>query len=199
MSFTENQGLWIEFLNKENTEKILNKKANTLAPILIQKAALSFKVLEEGIQEMELEEKITGRLSNLWLEFIIFYTHLVDKTSSQYLSEQARDVVLDSLNKDIIKLLSEGLREEYSLSDFKDHFIDKYNARQFEYAEYSKLLPQEEESPKDTLFWEFGKRTSKIIQGTEKDVRIILLVQTVAVDVFVDMQLDQLITGKSNN
>jgi len=61
-----------------------------------------------------------------------------------------------------------------------DH--EELNARSSEYSNYKKLFPEENESYKNTLFWEFGKHVSEVVTGHPTDITYITFAIRLAVN-----------------
>ena len=103
----------------------------------------------------------TQRSIDIYIEFLIFDLHCLDRllaTDKQvraFISDEDREIIMNGL----VAAFSNDL-EAYSAD-----FITSYNAGQIDYGSYKKILAHSPESIKNTLFWEFGKKISKLING----------------------------------
>jgi hypothetical protein len=91
------------------------------------------------------------------IEVAVFYMHLLDRLAFAHLGPERREVFTDRLIVAIVKVILAELSKETSADDFCIALRDTYNHRQIEYSRYKKLIPEKDESPKDTLYWEFSK------------------------------------------
>ena len=75
----------------------------------------------------------------------------------------------------------------------KKEFFHNYTVTEFEYSKFTKLVPDKDESPKDTLLWEFGKNIAKY-SGHEYDMAVAALCNVVTVDKLEEIRLDNLVS-----
>ncbi len=96
-------------------------------------------------------------LSDLAMEELVLCLHVLDRLVSTKFGPQKRAVFMDAL----LPAACEAFCQRHFGGEWlRRQFQTLYNERQLQYSGYRKLLPDKEESAKDTLFWEFGKMMS---------------------------------------
>lgn len=180
--------LWNRFKGMVNTDEVLIEKAKALAPLLVDLISEDTKSLFEELKK-EKERKIDDeKIGEVFFEMALFNRHYVDRIAFQYLGAEKRNVFMDALVIDFgDDLLGQMHRSHYlphvllgqnesgiDEAQFRFSLTEKYRKRQQEYAEYNKRsVPEKNESAKDTLFWEFGKKTAGVL-GLEMDAFLIM-------------------------
>ena len=91
------------------------------------------------------------------IEVFVFYMHLLNRMAFNELQQSGRDAFADCLVDTVLGGIGQGLHEPISSGDFRVRFIRTYNEREEHYAQFRDWLPKGDQSPKGTLFWEFGK------------------------------------------
>ena len=81
-----------------------------------------------------------------------------------------RNVFMDTLLSEVFQRVSKVCKYE------KDAIGSLYNTRIVEYSKYEKILPEEDESPRGTLLWEFGEKIAAL-SGNPLDIAVVLYVQ----------------------
>ena len=90
-------------------------------------------------------------------EVVVFYMHLVDRSAFAHLGATKRKIFMDRFVLAVVREVLRELSKEISADDFGEALRDTYNRRQTQYAEYKTLMPEKDEPPKGTLYWEFSK------------------------------------------
>lgn len=169
------------FFDKFKKKEIIS--ANDAAKVL------SDRILEASAGNAETvkkfyEEHNDGELEidawKLWeviFEFEFLFLHVTDRMSFDILGQDRKSVFMDRLIELTVNSTIDtafprlGLDERGNL---KSSMLRDYNASQYEYGQYRKMFPDKNESSKDTVFWEFGKKVAERI-GQPMDISYIML------------------------
>lgn len=101
------------------------------------------------------------------IEGMVFFLHLLDRTAFERFGPFKRRVFMDAI--------LEGLSETSPPVGLqRNTFLDLWNERQKEYSAFPKLYPENAESWKGTLCWEFAKRMD-VEYGSGNPARITLM------------------------
>jgi len=95
--------------------------------------------------------------TQLLIEFMVFFMHLVDRSAFSILGPEKRRVFADRYMIVIVKAVIAELSKEVSADDFCNSLRSTYNDRQLIYSRYRELIPVNDEPLKGTLYWEFRK------------------------------------------
>jgi hypothetical protein len=175
----EKHELWDQFKGMNNCDETLFKKAEALVPMLGFIVSQNTKSLFEALKkENDINRKLDeANYGKVFIETALFYMHLVDRIAFQYLGIEMRNTFIDAFFIEFVEALSrQGYESGIKAAQFRSCFLDAYNERQEEYGKYQKMVPQENEGTKGTLFWEFEKKIASIL-GSQTDILTIMLVQ----------------------
>lgn len=149
------------------------------------------KLIREEFNKLGLEIR-----SKVVIEFLLFDLNLCDRQIFHLAGVKEREIIMDEIViklLDLIRKCDENFLKEkfghmttgnidkyfeyfYKIAPAMD-FIEKYNKRQMEYSVYKKYFAEKDESPKDTLLWEFGKKIATLVRGGP-DIAIVMAVLT---------------------
>lgn len=133
-----------------SAENPLVQKAKETVPALVEAARI---LGEEFVRELGSAFQFDPERSevDLLVEILLFVLHLLDRLLWVTLGPFKRKVFVDAV-------LEELSRAVKPMGLTVDTFRDRYNKSQRRYAKCEKLLPEDGETFRGTLFWEFGKR-----------------------------------------
>ncbi len=166
---------WDIFYGKPNTEVLLREKAKVMTSLIellwdagLVLAAPFTNTLDSP--QVRLGEEEARRVL---AETAVFLIRVVDESAFGALSPEERDTFMDELDRCVGRAL-ENKGVELRL------FAELLSQRLPEYAQYRRWIPEGEESPKNTLFWEFGKKIGAIVgleehAGFNVELSILLL------------------------
>lgn len=158
ISSPESISNWVLTNIMKDTSKILE---------FIKKGGFGF----EG-KKIDISKDIQNKIGH---EFLFLYFDLADRHIFSIFGPEKKGEIMDS----IIKITLNNLNVEMD-----NLFINIYNERSDEFSGFKELISESDLSK--GLFWEFGKRISRII--CEKDnVFIIMAVQTVITNSWVNL------------
>lgn len=167
---------WEQFKGKKNTENILTQKASFLAPLIIDQA-----IKNSCSMSTEFNKDLDNNSEKIIFELLLFYLHLIDRITSQYLQINQRGFFIQTLILEIEKLFSKTYKNKEDVTNFCSVFEKSYNERQVEYGQY-KMPTGKDGDIKDTLFWEFGKKIADITKSDTTLLVVIMYVQTITID-----------------
>ncbi len=211
--------LWNRFKGMVNTDEVLIEKAKALAPLLVDLISEYTKSLFEELKK-EKERKIDDeKIGEVFFEMALFNRHYVDRIAFQYLGAEKRNVFMDALvigfGDDLLGHNEIGIdgkcmmhRSHYlphdllghnessiDVAQFRYSITETYRERQQEYAKYKRSVPEKNVSAKDTLFWEFGKKTAGIL-GLEMDAFVIMRIYMQTFTKYKFLELPELFSEK---
>jgi hypothetical protein len=93
----------------------------------------------------------------LLLELFAFYMHLANRLAFRELGAEQCEHFSKRLIVTVANRVATSLSKGFSSVQVIARFRDKYNEREDYYARFSKFFASGDESPKNTLFWEFSK------------------------------------------
>lgn len=94
---------------------------------------------------------------DLLLELFAFYLHLANRLAFRELGAEPRSRFSKRLIVTVANKIATSLRKDFSSVQVIAQLRDKYNEREDYYARFPKFFASGDESPKNTLFWEFSK------------------------------------------
>jgi|GEM_PF-3164263 hypothetical protein len=155
-------------------EESLFERAGILAQALIMWAdAAKDLFLQIGVQIGEGGED--GReipLDGLHQETLLFFLHVMDRIAWDRIPKYRDTFILSLLAATYAALTQRHVEWVRTLTMKK--FLELFDAAQNEYGEYQ--FYRSGQNPKGTLFWEFGKKISRIMEG-EYDIAIMVPVE----------------------
>lgn len=190
------KNMWANFKEEiDSDEDILTTKTKALA-YLMTKFAYEFaktfhvkltkeKIMHQGDSDKEFQ---------ICLETICLYFNAVDREACKDLDANKRKSFINKLMMEVCLIVSQMPNDKILKENIMTIFIDMCNARQMEYGTY-KIMPSSDGTFGGTLFWEYGKKVSKISLGTEFSVLIILEAIANAVASIKAMQLRELFSS----
>lgn len=178
----------------------IEEKSEALSYVIFSVWAASFKHLikEDFLQHVSLET-----FAKVYMEFLLLYLNLSDREIFQQVEIEERDKIIHLILEDITKRLEKydevsltklvGEQTSKNLSQYftywskiaySNDFINAYNKSQIDYSACKEIAPSKDESPKDTVLWEFGKRIATIILGRPDDIVIIMHSNNLAIEMY---------------
>jgi hypothetical protein len=178
----------------------IEEKSEALSYVIFSVWTASFKhLIKEGfLQHVSLET-----FAKVYMEFLLLYLNLSDREIFQQVEIEERDKIMHLILKDITKRLEKydevsltklvGEQTSKNLSQYftywskiaySNNFINVYNKSQIDYSVCKEIAPSKDESPKDTVLWEFGKKVSTIVLGHPEDIVIIMHSNILAMEMF---------------
>ncbi len=149
-----------------------------------------FKAVKAGSfdfadSKVEIKEGVIGLVGH---EFLFLYLHLSDLYVFQMLKEKR-----DSFQNYVVKKVLHDMEIKID-----DAFIDIYNSRLQEYSTRKRLIADTSkgETPKDTLFWEFGKRISSLVSGSPDHILLVTTTQSLVVHAWANLWSLELLHSK---
>lgn len=104
-----------------------------------------------------------GKMWDLQLEDILLAMHLLDRFAFPKLTPHGRAVFVNALVETLAEELWWLCPTGATAQDFRAWFGSSFNLRTAEYGKCRKLYAEEGEPLGGTLFWEFGKKMSSIL------------------------------------
>lgn len=169
------------FFDKFKKKQIIsvNDAAKALSDRILEASSMNAEAVKKFYEEHNEEELEidTWKLWEIVFEFEFLFLHVTDRTSFDILGQDRKSVFMDRLIEVTVNSTIDtafprlGLDERGNL---KSSMLRDYNASQYEYGQYRKMFPDKNESSKDTVFWEFGKKVAERI-GHPMDISYIML------------------------
>ena len=119
------------------------------------------KEVEPIITPEDISRIGTQKAIDIYIEFLVFDLHCLDRTLATdgqvraIVGEEEREIIMD-------KVVAAFSNE---MAAYSEDFGTNYNAGQIDYGSYKKTFVHSPEGLKNTLFWEFGKKISNLING----------------------------------
>ena len=160
--FTKKEKLVINFASKIFENAV--RSANILRNLSNDKSIVQSKY---GLNDIE--------WSSIVFEYIYFFLHLTDRMIFTYFSEEQREEIMKSLEEYSIFSSVEAIYKGYpqdTLGKIKSECLDNFNVSQSKYSKYKKMYFEKNESPKDTLYYEFSKNIANL-SGKENDILVV--------------------------
>jgi len=85
-----------------------------------------------------------------------------------------RRAFMDQLVESVFETLALSLADAVDLPRFAEYFASIYNARQDEYSKYQESWSREE-SAKNTLLWEYGKRMVALVSARTNALKVAIV------------------------
>jgi len=186
----EKSELWKKFQGRGNSEKILQEKAEILALVLVDWCDTSVIKLIEHFEKDPENKNIKEKSTELSIESIILYMHFIDRLALKSLKNEKRDFFMNILVNRIIDIFSKNQPNQEEKRGFSSVIENIYEERQIEYSGYN-LTPVENEGLKNTLFWEFEKKITKIL-GFEDNIVTMMEIQIYLVTGLKFLQLPEM-------
>lgn len=166
--------LWSSFRGRRNSDDLLVEKGRLLATVLCKDSlAVSKRLIQKlGEQQRPVDD---ARLWPVSVEVIFFLVHYVDRLSYVLLGNDRQRVLLEALVAETREILAGAYQEGEDAVEFRAAFPQWQSARQTEYLQYKKMLPEDDESPEQTLFWEVEKKIAEVL-GFDNDRRVMLVI-----------------------
>lgn len=184
--------LWCQFKGFANTDEILIEKAKAFAPVLFGLISEDTKSLFEELKEENVDAKKYGEV---FFEMVLFNLHYVDRSAFSHLGAEKRNIFMDALVIEFGEAMSITDDVGIEAAQFRSSFLEAYEERQEEYIKYKKSFPENKESPKDTLFWEFGKKITRVLD-LENNFWVIMRVTNNTFTKYTELELSELFSGK---
>jgi hypothetical protein len=158
------------------------------------------KALHEYYNDGRDDEKSSKEVTDeqwfvIYFEILYLFLHLTDRYAFGKLEEPKRDKILSKIEDKSIdislgtmnKNMPYDLRRQLTI-ECRTNFY--YFVEEFSY--YKRLIPDENESPKETVLWEFGKRISSLV-SVEYDIAIITLCTDLAIEGWGNLKIHEFI------
>lgn len=129
---------------------------------------------EENHQELNID---AWKLWEIIFEFQFLFLHITDRLSFDILDQDKRSIFMDTLLEITVDSTIESAFKSLDLNGknkLKSSMINDYNTSQVEYEKHKKMFPKKNESPKDTVFWEFRKKLAERV-GHPMNISYIML------------------------
>lgn len=132
---------------------------------------------------------------SILLEFVYLYLHLTDRFAYGQIEEDRRHDIMTILEEVCIYSAVDTVCQGWSddlIEKIKRESIENLFAFVDEYSKYKKLIEEKDESPKDTLFWEFSKNIAKLAVH-EMDITFIMPVYKLLIYSLKDLDIKSFI------
>jgi len=109
-------------------------------------------------------------------EFMHFFLHIADRLAFGILGPDNRSFFIDTLASMTFDATVEVMLQPCDVAkrrELKQALLSDLTHRNVYYGACKKLFPEEGASPKDTVFWEFGKKLAESV-GHPEDIRWIM-------------------------
>jgi len=132
--------------------------------------------------EKDREEKSEIDAWKFWeiiLKFQFLFLHITDRMAFGILGHEKRANFMDILGEITVESTVESAfpsQDPQKKEQVKKSMFDDLNVSNVDYSKYKKMFAEKNESHKDTLFWEFGKRLSETVDNTMDIVYIMLAI-----------------------
>lgn len=160
----------MEFFDKlENKSSLsIREAALILCNRIFETAVMNAKDIEEFCNNKS-DENIDIDVLKFWkliFEFQFLFLHIIDRKALNLLGQKIRldfmDILVELTIDSTINVAFKDI-DEINKDALKSSMINDYNRSQIDYAKCRKMFAEDNESKKDTLFWEFGKKIAEII------------------------------------
>lgn len=187
--------LWQEFDGQANTEPVLIKKAEMLAPLLVWRVV---SCAEHTLELLLKNKSFEGKLKQMELpsgqiiaEGIYFNLHLIDRLACEKLTADGRDTFITHL----VLAIEHGLARQFASGVeaelFRQSFLDQFDERQREYGDY-RMTIAENQGMEGVLPWEFSKRIAKLLELQDNHY-VVLFVGLASLKSLEVMRIDELL------
>jgi hypothetical protein len=162
--------VWAYFGGKHNSPTVLYEKARVVASMIDMEWSgvliLSVPARSHDKNSWKRLEEEQGR--TIISETAALFIRIVDETAFSALGAKSSDEFMEALIEFVARdLQARGIEPVI--------FAELLRERLVEYAGYSKWVPKTGESAKGTLFWEFGKKVSAVLDiGKSATFQLIL-------------------------
>ncbi|HEX6977632.1 MAG TPA: hypothetical protein VF185_04765 [Patescibacteria group bacterium] len=141
-----------------------------------------------------------SHLIEVQYEFLFFFMHLTMRYAFGELGHEKRVKIQDFLSPTLQETTTKswfGHWPDKYKEGIKNEFYRNMNNAELEYSKYKKMFADKNESPKDTLFWEFGKNIARL-SGHENDPIVMMKCIALCVEELKQIKLRELViaTGK---
>jgi len=166
---------WKDYSDLTNSDIDLTKKAKLLAPLIADVGLDVDKFLLDIFTKDKKSSKkntktIDEKKGTLRLQFICLFMSISDRIAFGSLGDEKRSLFIDNLILSVAKHLFNKSLEEVDDSNIASKissFIDSWNVFQGNYGNCKSMIADKDESPKDTLFWEFSKNITALIDKND--------------------------------
>lgn len=128
-------------------------------------------------------------------EFQYFYLHLTDRIAFELIDDPDRSKILSELEKLCIDLsvqtICDGWPSE-KIEGIKSESMQNFLKSMEQYAQCKEFFAKKGESPKATLFWEFGKQVAGLA-GQDMDILFVTCAMESAVAALKELDIKQFI------
>jgi hypothetical protein len=181
---------WRRFKGHLNTEEVLVDKARTLTPVLCKSVHRESELL---LQRLRKQDKcvVHAQLWPIFLELTFFLVHYVHRLSVLLLGTERKSIFLDSLMSELADFLASVHADEDDSQRFRKLFPDWCTERQMECGVYKRLLPESDDAPEKTLFWEFERKIAGNL-GFRDEASVMLLIDEAVMNLIEVLNLGEL-------
>jgi hypothetical protein len=148
---------------------------NQLAYGMIRSVVTSARLAVSGLKDSDQPEPTEELVGQFAVEELMFYLHMIDRTAFLDSTLEHRRRFMDELVSAAAEILWSSFAPESDAPRFARYFTSIYNARQREYASYSPPPQGKDESQKDTLLWEYGKRMAALLSPARSAFRVLIV------------------------
>jgi hypothetical protein len=138
------------------TKVSAEKKGEIVGSFLPGLASLAAHELAQRIPQIGNGHYEDGSIE-LLLELLAFYMHVANRLAFRDLGAEEcshfSTRLIVTVASDVTTSLDKGFSSVQVIAELRD----KYNERDQYYAQFRKFVPDSDEPPKDTVFWEFAK------------------------------------------
>ena len=108
-----NEIFWEQFKGKKNPHDILTQKASLLAPLILDHVIENTESISTKFNKSSAD-----KFDEILFELVLFYLHLIDRITSQYLQSNQRDFFIETLVLEIEKLFSRAYKNKEDVTNF---------------------------------------------------------------------------------
>ena len=128
-------------------------------------------------------------------EFQYFFLHLTDRFAFGNMNDDRRNEILTRLENLSIDLSVETVCDRWpseTIEKIKKESMRNFITSMNQYAQYKDFFAEKGRSPKETLFWEFGKQIA-CLAGRDMDIAYIMCAVEAATNAMKELDINRFI------
>jgi len=127
--------------------------------------------------------------------FLFFFINFIDRRAFLLLTPAKREELMNPVGyMSIERFIKNNINKSKSLDQdslLRNH-LEELNAFFIKFNKFKKIVPSKGDSPKDTLFWEFSKEMSQVIDN-RTDIIYMNIVTELTSQVISNLKIDEIV------
>lgn len=185
------------WFKKKDQELSFEQAAEVFSELLVEYSEKCLTDIKKQLSNDQEKKTDIDEIKELNIKklFLFFFIHFIDRRAFSLLTPKNRKALMDPVGYRTIERFiknNTNKNDQIDRDNLLRQNLEELNSFFSIFSKYKKIVPSKDDSPKDTLFWEFSKKISQAIDNSV-DILYITIVNDLATQVITNLKIDGIV------